>query len=182
MQSWEDIPCPFAATTTTSMHHADVRLSLNAPSNHDLYNAIPLADLIVFQYVLHENASCLLQNVGPNCATTTQRIDPASTDPHGGAPADTTTTTIGNSDPTATSSTTPTMTLLLRQDSTVVDIFRHAKLGAIIICTDSVHTLWPAIQETATVFGWSYMSDAERNHNIVMGPNSFLVLERTRIS
>jgi hypothetical protein len=56
---------------------------------------------------------------------------------------------------------------------------RCAKVGALIVCTDSVHTMWPVLQATATLYGWTSMSNAQRHHNIVMGPNSFLLMERT---
>jgi hypothetical protein len=64
-------------------------------------------------------------------------------------------------------------------DNAVVDMLRCAKVGALIVCTDSVHTMWPVLQATAALYGWTSMSNAQRHHNIVMGPNSFLLMERT---
>uniref|UniRef100_A0A7S2UGN1 Uncharacterized protein n=1 Tax=Attheya septentrionalis TaxID=420275 RepID=A0A7S2UGN1_9STRA len=95
---------------------------------------LPRADVIVCQFVLHENASFLLER---------QEKHPTEM---GGA---------------------------------MKHVLMYGKVGSFLICTDSGHALWPALKRTATTHGWIYMGNAEKPHNIIMGPKSFVILERT---
>ena len=145
MHCWNNDDDTTTPTNSMTMHHADLRLSLESPSNHELLDAIPIADVIVFQFVLHENASFLVVN---------DDDDNADDDD---------------------------VKKFLRDDCAVSDVFRRAKLGAIMVCTDSVNFLWPALKATATRHGWAYLGNAEKTHKIVLGPKSFVILERTNV-
>eukprot|EP00978_Attheya_sp_CCMP212_P043011 scaffold273044_cov38-Attheya_sp.AAC.1 len=120
-----------------TMHHADLRVSMEDPVNRELLETLPRAHVIVCQFVLHENASFLLVK------------------PHDKRP-----TEMGGA---------------------MKHVLEHGKLGSFLICTDSGHALWPALKRTATTHGWIYMGNAEKPHNIIMGPKSFVILERTHI-
>lgn len=55
---------------------------------------------------------------------------------------------------------------------------KYAKIGAIMLCTDSTNTLWPSLEATAASYGWRYSSSELDVHKIAFGPKSFVVLER----
>ena len=158
-----------------TMHHADLRKSLQESSNIELKNAIPNADVIVFQFVLHENA-VFLQSSPPQLSVTStdKEQDKEECD------ANTAVNDEGNLVSIDVSLSIPSSKsqVMLSPNNAVVGVLQAAKLGAIIVCTDSVHTLWPSLQLTAKLHGWVSMSKAERSHNIVMGPNSYLLLQR----
>ena len=87
---------------------------LTAPCNAALARSASEADLFVFQFVLHENASHLVvkeKEVEEN-----------------------------------------------RVGGCMVGILQDAKAGAIIICTDASHHLWPALLATGCDYGWSVAS------------------------
>jgi hypothetical protein len=63
----------------------------------------------------------------------------------------------------------------------VASVLEGARRGAMLVCTDSGNTLWPALKKTATLHGWKYWSDsenAELGRKIVFGPKAFVIMER----
>jgi hypothetical protein len=127
-----------ALSPLLTWHAADLRLPFQAIINHNLALAIPNADLIVAQYVLHENASYLL-------------------------------TTIVNKK-------------TLCPETSLMNVLQCAKIGAIMVCTDSIHTLWPIMQSAASELGWISQSNLDQDHPIIMGPTSYLLLMRKSVS
>jgi Zinc knuckle len=130
--------------TEMTLHPADLRLSFDATINQSLASAIENADIIVAQYVLHENATYFMSERGENY----------------NEPEDTT----------------DNKTLCTK--TSLVNILQCAKIGAIMVCTDSIHTLWPIIQSEASDLGWISQSNADQEHPILMGPASYLLLKR----
>mmetsp|Transcript_681 Transcript_681/g.936 ORF Transcript_681/g.936 Transcript_681/m.936 type:complete len:434 (-) Transcript_681:79-1380(-) len=120
------------------IHFGDVRNKLETTemtANDDGHVLLSLrsVDLIVFQFVLHENSYFLLDKTGNICGL----VDSA---------------------------------------------LKYAKKGALMLCTDSTNTLWPALEKTAALYGWRYNSSGSEEHKIAFGPKSFVVLERLTIS
>ena len=72
----------------------------------------------------------------------------------------------------------------LRIGGTIRDIFARAKLGTIMICTDSANTLFPPLKATAAEYGWDFLGDEEQRKMsgklMNMGPRSYVVLERVK--
>jgi len=60
------------------------------------------------------------------------------------------------------------------------DILQRARVGAFILCTDSNNFVWPILKKTATVFGWNFVGDFEKEESIALGPKSFVILERVK--
>lgn len=121
------------ATTKSAMtmHYCDVRLSIDDVANRELNNMLPTADIICFQYVLHENSSSLF----PGLNNGTHDI-------------------VG----------------------VLHDILTRAKVGTLLICTDSNNFVWPHLKKIATFHGWIFLSDTEKS--ISFGPTSFVLFER----
>mmetsp|Transcript_17864 Transcript_17864/g.29868 ORF Transcript_17864/g.29868 Transcript_17864/m.29868 type:complete len:443 (-) Transcript_17864:157-1485(-) len=67
----------------------------------------------------------------------------------------------------------------------VASVLESARIGAMLVCTDSGHTLWPALKDTARQHGWEFWSDdenAQSGRKIVFGPKAFVILERVDAS
>lgn len=211
LQCWNEIhpfvssespnPCDASAAAASknqmTMHPADLRLPLLAPSNRELDVAIPNADLIVFQFVLHENAAFLQSSMVVVAAPTTttaqlqEQLRQQQQEQQQPESMSTVDATVNHDESAILATTMPNdddvdididdKLSLLCPNNALADVLRCAKVGALIVCTDSVHTLWPVLQTTAAWYGWKSMSNAQRRHNIVMGPNSFLLMERMNL-
>jgi len=60
------------------------------------------------------------------------------------------------------------------------DLMALAKVGTLMLVTDSNNLLWPTLKATAKVYGWRYFGALERDSRISMGPKEFVVLQRVR--
>ena len=135
-----------------TMHHADLRLGIDDPSNVELEKALQTVDIICVQFCLHENASFIVEDL--EVVSVEEEED-------------------GND-------TQQQQQQCLR--GVTRDIFNRAPIGTIMIVTDSVNTLFPILKHTAKEHGWTYMGDEEMRRSgkklIFLGPKSFVMLER----
>ncbi len=121
-----------------SFHLCDIRERIHSNVNVELNDAMTDVDVVVFQFVMHENSSVLLSD---------------SDNAHDGPP-------------------------LLK--GAARDILETARVGTIMICTDSHSFVWPSLKATAKIYGWDYFGAMERGSKISFGPKQFVLLERTR--
>eukprot|EP00946_MAST-07B_sp_MAST-7B-sp1_P003481 g3481.t1 len=139
------------ATTSGSsveIEPCDIRQDLAAPCNKMMAASVSEADLILFQFVLHENAAYLRVDKG-NSSSMLADVgeDEKFTYEISGAAA-----ASGQ-----------------RIGGSVIGILQSAKLGTIMLCTDAGKRLWPALAATGRDHGWS-TTHFKRVRN---GPKSF---------
>jgi hypothetical protein len=63
---------------------------------------------------------------------------------------------------------------------TARDIMERAKIGTLMVCTDSNNFCWPAFKATARVYGWHYFGSEERGYKINQGPKQFVIFKRVK--
>jgi len=171
----------------TTLHHCDIRLSLDDPANVRLKNALPHADVLTFQYVLHENAAVLLSDTRRGSATVDPGTGNGDRDGNGGGDDEDERGDVdGDGDDI---------------QEVVGDVLRRARVGTFLICTDSNNFVWPALKATAARHGWYFIGDLEKGREVTeanggggdgvgraasstisLGPKSFVLLERVTMT
>eukprot|EP00957_Ditylum_brightwellii_P157258 11968416-Ditylum_brightwellii.AAC.1 len=128
-------------------------------NNKELNRVIPNADIIIFQFVLHENASFLVDNTKLKTTTITKRhLTPTNK-------------CQKDSDTTCTNENS-------HFGGALGSILESASVGTIVICTDAANFLWPSLKGAASHYGWLFVSDKERKERIPLGPKSYILLKR----
>lgn len=124
--------------------HCDLREPLESSVNNDLCEATLSADIIVFSFVLHENAMYIrVEACGQNGGNDVADAAAVSTKQD-------------------------------RVGGCFVGMLQTAKSGAIIICQDASHHLFPALLATAMEHGWR----ATMGHKIQFGPRCCCFMQK----
>ena len=64
----------------------------------------------------------------------------------------------------------------------VFDLLKKARLGTLMMCTDSKKIVWPALKASAETCGWLFLGEAEKDGKIAFGPKSFVILVRVKFN
>ncbi len=152
----------------------DIRETLTAPCNKILAASASEADIIVFQFVLHENAKFL--RVGEGIAEGEKEVEKVK-EIEGGEQGEEAEKVVKDDEEIKkyqNESGGAAAAHGQRIGGSIVGILKCAKLGAVMLCTDAGNRLWPALVATGREHGW-VSTPFKRIRN---GPKSFCFLER----
>jgi hypothetical protein len=144
---------------------ADITIPLEAPGNQAMAKAVAEADLIVFSFVLHENA------VSIRSSSNTPTPDTDATTNHHAHSTTTTTTTPVVADASGCAPHSPPTPPPERQ--CIESIFASAKPSSVIIIVDGSHRLFPHLVALATQYQFACWLPI-----IPRGPRAALVMRK----